>query len=1087
MHPARRGNGEHTAARILGGVTGARLQAVLPSAAFAVLAAALSVIGAVPAIEAWWASATVLVAFVPSGLLAPGGWRRRGAEALLIPVALAMTMLADPTMRRMALPPLLLLAAWGATAAARARSMAVWHPWLAAALALAARTAGGLGLAGAPLPATLLACIAPAILAWGASRFAGSQVGCGVALASAVLPLERHWEVAAALLAGGVIATCVPPLPASLQRRGIGWTPGLIGLALAAATLAAWSGLGPGRAWPSAGVTSRIVLAATALTTPWLPPGLAGVAWLAATLAAGPMQPAPPDVSGVALTAEKPRLQLPAATDRPHVLDISLANAGDVPDGTPVATITASGERRVLRAGRDTAEWAHERPDVHPAHPLPSPAVWRPGGHGTTSLWGASGRIILDLPPGTAPVVERDPALAAPVTVVFHAAGPSRPTPPRDVTLPVWLLAGALAVLAVQLLSGTWRNGVAVVPWALLAAASLAARVMAEPLRLLLERHAADIVLAALLAAWLPAARVWLSRRRVFLAAAALLVPLAVATPHLTPSLYGDEPFHLIVLDSLARDLDLDLSNNYDLEHHPYNRIYISRDVFLHSPLLGVLLLPGYVAGGRGGALVLLALAGAALAALLARRAAELGCRPKRVAMLVSVLLVSLPLATYSTQIWVEIPGALAVAAGLVLAAARPHPRYGWATAIAAIASGIKTRLGLLLFPIALAAWRPWRGRGRDARLALAVLAGAAALGLAVSWATFGHPLGYRRLSTLVPGSFGQAATVAGGLLFDSAAGMAFSAPLLLLALLGARSLWRRGGDGERAALVGGGLTVLALLHSHEWYAGGSPPFRYLVPLLPCFVLAGAMLLRGVSRARALAPLLLPPTVLIWWGLASRPHFSVNPGDGGWWFADALARRFQAGAQHLFPSFLRPAEATWVVPLVLVLFAGAAVLLALRFPAAARSLTRAGTALWLVAAAALVVALHQRLDTFVEVEERQVRRIGGRPEPPEGTYSRFRHRNGWRIADGEGIEVPLRLPERAHLRLEGWLDGHAREGVEFLAAWNGADPERIEASGDQPGSVAIPPAPGAGRHRLRLVLNAPAGGEAVLDRIVVLP
>ncbi|MEW6337117.1 MAG: hypothetical protein AB1625_06910, partial [Acidobacteriota bacterium] len=930
-------------------------------------------------------------------------------------------------------------------------------------------------------------CVAPAILAFGATRFAGSPVGLGVALASAVLPLERHWEVAAGLLVGGVIATCVPPLPSSLRRRGVGWIPGLVGLALAAATLAAWSGLGPGRAWPAAGVRSRVVLAVTALATPWLPPGLAGPAWLAATLAAGPVQPAPPDVSGVVLTTERPRVELPTASARPYVLDVSLANAAGVPDGAQVATISAADERRTLHAGRDTAEWAHDRPDVHAAHALPSTAVWRPGGHGTTSLWGVSGRVVLDLPRGSVPVVERDPALAAPVAVVFHAAGPSRPTPPRDATLPAWLLGAAFAVLALQILSGTWRSGTAVVPWVLLVAASLAARVMAEPLRLLIERHAADIALAALLAAWLPAARAWLARRRVLLAASALLVPLAVATPHLTPSLYGDEPFHLIVLDSLARDFDLDLSNNYDLERHPYNRIYISRDVFLHSPLLGVALLPGYAVGGRTGALLLLALAGAALAALLARRASDLGCPARRVGVMVFLLLVSLPLATYSTQIWVEIPGALAVAAGLVLAGARPEPRYGWATAIAAAASGIKTRLGLLLFPIALAAWRPWRGRGRDIRLAVTVLAGAAALGLAVSWATFGHPLGYRRLSTLLPRSFGQVVTVVGGLLFDPAAGLAFGAPLLLLALFGVPSLWRHGGDGERAALVGGGLTVLALLHSHEWYAGGSPPFRYLVPMLPCFALAGAMFLRGANRTRALAPLLLPPAVLVWWGLLSRPHFSVNPGDGGWWFADALARRFQAGAQHLFPSFLRPAAATWIVPVVLVLVACGVVFVALRHPAAARALARSGTALWLVAAAALVLALDRRVDSVVEIEERQVRSLGGRPEPPEGTYSRFRHRNGWRIGDGQGVEVPLRLPERASLRLEGWLDGRATEGVGFLASWDGAPPERVEASGDQPGSVAIPPGPGPGRHRLRVVLAAPAGGEAVLDRIVVLP
>ena len=32
-------------------------------------------------------------------------------------------------------------------------------------------------------------------------------------------------------------------------------------------------------------------------------------------------------------------------------------------------------------------------------------------------------------------------------------------------------------------------------------------------------------------------------------------------------------------------------------------------------------------------------------------------------------------------------------------------------------------------------------------------------------------------------------------------------------------------------------LTVAMLLHSHEWYGGGSPPARYLVPLLPVLAL----------------------------------------------------------------------------------------------------------------------------------------------------------------------------------------------------------------------------------------------------------
>ena len=102
-----------------------------------------------------------------------------------------------------------------------------------------------------------------------------------------------------------------------------------------------------------------------------------------------------------------------------------------------------------------------------------------------------------------------------------------------------------------------------------------------------------------------------------------------------------------------------------------------------------------------------------------------------------------------------------------------------------------------------------------------------------------------------MPESPRRALTVLGGLIFDPAGGLAFAAPLLLLALAGAVTLWRRGGNGERALLVGGVATVLALLHSHEWYGGGCPPGRYLVPLLPVFALAGAMLLANGS---ALAP-----------------------------------------------------------------------------------------------------------------------------------------------------------------------------------------------------------------------------------------
>jgi hypothetical protein len=1065
-------------------MTGARVQALLPLVAFAALAAVLAGIGAVPLPEVAWAAASVALGFLPSGWVAPSGWRRRGAEALLLPAAYALAMVDDPIMRRMAVPPLLLLAAMGAASAALARTSERTRPVLLAALALAARAACGLGLLGVPAWHTLLLAVAAAALAWSATRAAGPLAGATCALLAGALPLETAPPLLPALiLAVAALGAAIPPLGSGAPRIARRWLPGAAALSLACAAVSPWGGIPYQHAFPGAGWPAVVALLLALAITPWLAAALAGVLWLTATLALGPPQPPPPDLPALELSASHPEMVLPTSSGGTYMLDLTLVNAVALPAGTPVATVVDAGAPLLLRAGPDCAEWSHERRDVRRLvkHPLPRRAVWRPTGLGRGTVWAVAGRSDGLVPPGPRPRLVRAPTLPPEVVLVAPAAGTERPTSPRDWPLPTWIVAAAVAVAAVQLASWSWRHPLAAVPWTVLAFASLLARAWVEPLRLLAERYAVDLALAALLAAWLPAAALWLRQRRVFLAAAALLLPLAIATPHLTPPLYGDEPFHLIVMESLARDHDLDISNNYDLEHHPYNRIYLG--TFIQPPVLGILLLPGYLLAGRTGALLLLCLAGAGVVALVVRRARDLGCPGSRTALLAVLLLVTLPLATYCTQIWVEIPGALAAVASAVLLA-RQRPRRGAVAGLAAVGTAVKTRLALLLFPLALVAWWPARLRAREVRKALLVLGAVAALGLAASWATFGHPLGYRRLSTFVPESPQRALTVVGGLLFDPAGGLTFAAPLLLLALGGSLALWRKGGAGERAMIVGSVATVLALLHSFEWYAGGAPPFRYLVPLLPAFALAGAMVLRTAPRWRALATVLVPPSVVVWWVLITRPHFSVNPGDGGWWFADALARRFASDARHLFPSFLRISPSTFIVPLAL---AALVVLLAVAVrlrPTLAREVARLTTVLWLLGASAVILTLTQRFDRVVELEDPQVERIGGRPEPPPGTFSRSAFPNGWRVADGEGVVVPLHLRGGMPLRLEGWLEGSAQAGAALVMSWDGGPTQRIPVSGGK-GAVTVPGSPAEGWHRLRILLAAPPGGEAVFDRVVV--
>jgi hypothetical protein len=639
-------------------------------------------------------------------------------------------------------------------------------------------------------------------------------------------------------------------------------------------------------------------------------------------------------------------------------------------------------------------------------------------------------------------------------------------------------------VVLLQFASGAWRSSCSVVPWCLLTAGQVAVRAAVEPFHLAGERYGVDLCLAVLLAAWLPAARGWARRNQLWRAAAALLIPLALATPHLTPPLYGDEPFHLVVMESLARDRDLDIDNNLELDDQPANRIYKISDRMMHSPTLAMLLLPGYLVAGRTGALLLLALAGAGVVALVVRRAEQLGLSKPRRMLLALCLTLSYPLATFSAQIWPAVPGALAVAAILSIAARQRFGGY-LAAALALLATAVKTRLALVTFPAALVLWL--RGGRRRTAIGLVVLTAAALLGLGVGWRTMGHPFGYfRRIGDLMPTDWGLALQVVGGLAFDHAGGLAFAAPLLLAAMACLPLLWRTGGPGERAVIVGGALTIAMLLHSQEWYGGGSPPARYLVPLLPVLALAWGATLRVPVRWRRLGGLLLPPSVFVWWAFVTRPHFSVNPGDGGWWLADVLARRFAADTQQFFPSFLSPTTATlWFPPIVVCLVLGL-VWTTTRRTGALRLLLKIGIGMWFVAAAALALTITTRCDSTVEVEAPQVRRWGGRPVPPVGTPSRFSHRNGWRIGDGEAVIVPLRLRPSSSVWLEGWLVGTAQNGAKLHIRWDDGPPITMAVGGKaRDARIQLPDPPGGGRHRLRISMSCQVHGAAVLDRVVI--
>lgn len=1066
-------------------MTESRWAAWAAPGAFTLLVGVMTALGLMTSSEGLWISLAVLAAFGPSGWLAPGGWRRRTAEALLLPAAVVVTMVPSVVMRQMMVAPMVVLAAWVAWSAAvrqvpgrsgRIAATAFFGVAVRMIVGFSSVSAGWAGAGGA----IVASAVVPGALAV-------LSLPLGLVAVFVTLPVTMHAGpiVAWILVATGLVLVWVLRKPFWAGRVAteclVSWYPGLGAAAVVAVALGAWGlpAIGeilPGLNWVGGAIVIVILVASVRF-----PPATVGACMVLACLMIGPPLASTPEGGSLRLDHDRAEAQLRAGDGAPYVFDVVVDDLERVHEGAKVASIAVGPKRTSLRMHRGSDGKAVViGPQPNEGNGASSLGVWRPvarTGHG----WRRADRIVLDVPEGVVPVMRRQPELPEAVVVRLAASGPSRPTAPRDLEAERWLWLTAAAVALLQLVSGLWRRTDAWPPWMLLAAGLIATRAAVEPLHLIVGRHAVDLCLAAFLLAWAPAAASWVKRGRVFLAVGLFLAPMALATPHLTPSLWGDEPYHVALMESVVEDHDLDLANNLE-GGGTVRQIVLSSDRFFHSPVLAGLLLPGFLAAGRTGALLLLALAGAGLVALVIRRYRELCSPPDRaVIVLVLIACMTYPLVTFSTQIWPGLLGALVLAAMLLLVSRRGTGLA--AAALALVAVAVKTRLALVALPVALAGW--WRG-SRWARMTGVAVVGAAAAGaLAIGWWTMGHPFGlYRRLHHLLPDDPALALRVIGGLLFDGAGGVVWTAPLWMVALAAVPLLWREGGDGERALLLGGGATLLALLHSIEWYGGGSPPVRYLIPMAPAALLALGLLISRSDGHRRVIAFLFPVALAPWWVLVTRPHFSVNPGDGRWWLTNALSRRFAADARALFPSFLTPSAATLVVPLVLTGL-GVALWLFCRQPRRAWWLARVGPAVWLVAALGLVLAVELRADTVVEAESAQVRRRGGEPAPPRGTPTRFSYPNGWRLGGGDGLTIPLRLRGGERVDIEARVVPPGWSG-RLEAGWNDGVTTRIPIRRrSQVEAIAVPDPPGPGRHRLYLRWSA--GKEAVLfvDRVVV--
>jgi len=334
---------------------------------------------------------------------------------------------------------------------------------------------------------------------------------------------------------------------------------------------------------------------------------------------------------------------------------------------------------------------------------------------------------------------------------------------------------------------------------------------------------------------------------RLFVILAALFASLAAYfVPRMDAS--GDEPHYLVMAQSLWREGDLDLRDNYAREDWrefrggPTEPHYAAprkdgRPFPGHAPGLPFLLAPVYALGGRLACAVLLGAMVAGVGALAFHLALLEGLSVTS-ALVAGVLAAGPPLAAYGLHIYTEAATALFVFAAYALL------RFGSgvltsaaAAALACALPFLHPRMALASIAIAFAAFA-WRDR-----VSLPAFATVTAIGFAAYagfWMSiFGVPTALGVYGGVPEDAAFNPAQALMGLLFDRAYGLLPYAPAFLALFLmkapSGRVLGETGRD--RVEIVMALAILLPALLWRMWWGGQSPPARLIAPMTPFLAL----------------------------------------------------------------------------------------------------------------------------------------------------------------------------------------------------------------------------------------------------------
>ena len=311
-----------------------------------------------------------------------------------------------------------------------------------------------------------------------------------------------------------------------------------------------------------------------------------------------------------------------------------------------------------------------------------------------------------------------------------------------------------------------------------------------------------------------------------------------------------DEPHYLTIAESILKDGDIMVANNY--EARDYTAFFPSAEIDPHAVItpdgrmysqhtlgLPVLVLPFYALAGRWGVSVLLSVLAAAFAAWVYLLCRKEGIRKESCAVTAVLTGITCPLYFASNLVFTEVPAAVLSAAALL------NMGSPWIPAAAGSAlPWLHPRYALIALGIAFLSWlrakdrvrlaATWLVCGTISGLAFFTIYRGEALASVLNVLTEQYPA---RLESLTAGvlagvSLGNPIVGLLGKLFDREFGVIPYSPWLLVLFAGLGALSGGKFGRHRIFLWGVGAYLLATSAFRNW-GGSAFPGRTLIPVLP--------------------------------------------------------------------------------------------------------------------------------------------------------------------------------------------------------------------------------------------------------------